>query len=103
MFSLYMNDLPLNIPEANVDVYADDTTLWKSNGDCIKIQNDLQSSLDCANVWLKQNNMKPNITKTKHLLIGTHQKLRHANVSSLELNLNGVPILNKLKTKNFWV
>ena len=33
--------------------------------------------------------MKPNITKTKHLLIGTHQKLRHANISSLELNLNG--------------
>ena len=42
MFALYMNDLPLNIPEANVDVYADDTTLWKSNGDCIKIQNDLR-------------------------------------------------------------
>ncbi|CAB4029966.1 Hypothetical predicted protein, partial [Paramuricea clavata] len=92
LFSLYMNDLPLNIPEANVDVYADDTTLWKSNGDCIKIQNDLQSSLDCANVWFKQNHMKPNITKTKHLLIGTHQKLRHANISSLELNQNGVPI-----------
>ena len=65
LFSLYMNDLPLNIPEANVDAYADDTTLWKSNGDCIKIQNDLQSSLDCANVWFKQNHMKPNITKTK--------------------------------------
>ena len=92
LFSLYMNDLPLNIPEANVDAYADDTTLWKSNGDCIKIQNDLQSSLDCAYVWFKQNHMKPNITKAKHLLIGTHQKLRHANISSLELNLNGVPI-----------
>ena len=30
LFSLYINDLPLNVPEANVDVYADDTTLWIS-------------------------------------------------------------------------
>ena len=36
--------------------------------------------------------MKPNIKKTKHLLIGTHQKLRHASTSSLKLNLNGTSI-----------
>ena len=43
LFSLYIHDLPLNVPEANVDVYAGDTTLWKSGDKCIKIQNDLQS------------------------------------------------------------
>ena len=86
LFSLFINDLPLNVPEANIDVYADDTTLWKSGDKCIKIPSDLQSSLNCANVWFEQNHMKPNIKKTKHLLIGTHQKLRHASISSLKRN-----------------
>lgn len=36
--------------------------------------------------------MRPNFKITKQLLIGTHQKLRHANMSSLELKLNGIPI-----------
>ena len=36
--------------------------------------------------------MKPNIKKTKHLPIGTQWKLQHANIASLELNLNGIPI-----------
>ena len=89
---VYINNLPLNIPEANVDVYADDRTLWKSGDKCIKIQNDLQSSLNCANVWFEQNHMKPNIKKTKHFLIGTHQKLRRASISSLKLNLNGTAV-----------
>ena len=28
LFLLYINDLPLAIPDCNVDIYADDTTLW---------------------------------------------------------------------------
>ena len=99
LFSFYINDVPLNVLEANVDVYADDTTLWKSGNKCIKIQNDLQSSLNCANVWFEQNQIKPNIKKTKHLLIGTHQKLRYASISSLKLNLNGTAVEEAVNEK----
>lgn len=28
LFSLYISHLPLSIPDSNVDIYADDTTLW---------------------------------------------------------------------------
>ena len=43
--------------------------------------------------------MKPNIKKTKHLLIGTHQKLRHASISSLKLNLNGTAVEQAVNEK----
>ena len=73
---------------ANVDIYADDATLWKSGSSYIQIQDDLQSSLNRAEAWFVLNDMVPNAKKTKQLLIGTHQKLRHINISSLELYMS---------------
>ena len=37
LFLLYINDLPLAIPDCNVDIYADDTTLWMANSNPLHI------------------------------------------------------------------
>ena len=85
LFSLYINNLPLTVSHVNVDIYADDSTLWKYGSSYIQIQDDLQSSLNRAEAWFVLNDMVPNAKKTKLLLIGTHQKLHHINMPSLEL------------------
>lgn len=79
VFSIYINDLHLNILKANVDVNADDTTL--------KIQNDLQNSLNCGNLWFEQNHMNPILAKLNIYYWHPSEALRHASIFSFELNL----------------
>ena len=90
LFSVYMNDLPLLLRETEVDIYADDTTIWLSGANCTEIQQTLNVSLSKANSWLKFNEMQPNSKKTKHLLIGTTKKLSHNEITTLELSLDNV-------------
>ena len=87
LFSLYINDLPIGIPNSNVDIYADVTTIWETNSDPLLIQRGLQDSLDRTSSWLSLNKMVPNTKKTKHLIIGTVQKLLHSGNISLDLSL----------------
>ena len=92
LFSLYINDLPIGISNSNVDIYADDTTIREANSDPLLIQSGLQDSLDRTSRWLSLNKMVPNTKKTKHLIIGTVQKLLHSGNPSLDLSLCGTPI-----------
>ena len=85
LFSIYMNDLPLLLKNTEVDIYADDTTIWSSGTNCTDIQNTLNISLDKANSWFKLNGMIPNTKKTKHLLIGSVQKLIHSSKTTMEI------------------
>ena len=43
LFSIYMNDLPLLLKNTEVDIYADDTTIWSSGTNCTDIQNTLNN------------------------------------------------------------
>ena len=77
---------------SNVDIYADDTTIWETNSDPLLFQRGLQDSLDRTSSRLSLNKMVPNTKKTKHLIIGTVQKLLHSGNISLDLSLCGTPI-----------
>jgi len=68
LFSIYINDLPLSLKKAEVDIYADDTTIWSSGSTCEEIQQKLQDTLNSAEKLFKVNGMVPNTTKTKQLL-----------------------------------
>ena len=62
-FSIYINDLPLSIQNSEIDMYADDTTIWSSGNMCESIQRSLQESLNNADCWFSLNGMKPNAKK----------------------------------------
>ena len=94
LFTVYVNDLPLSLEKAETDMYADDTTIWESGTNCAEIELTLNSELSKVGDWLTLNNMKPNIEKTKYMVIGTAQKLHHSPRNSMDLYLNG-PKLNK--------
>ena len=80
LFTLYINDLPIGISNSHVD------------SGLLLIQRSLQDSLDRTSRWLSLNKMVPNTKKTKHLIIGTVQKLLHSGNPSLDLSLCGTPI-----------
>ena len=60
LFSIYLNDLPLLLKDTEVDIDADDTTIWSNRTNCTDVQNTLSDSLDKANSWFKLNRMIPN-------------------------------------------
>ena len=91
-------DLPLTTAmveqesNSHVDIYADDTTIWETNSDTLLTQRSLRDSLDRTSRSLSLNKMVPKTKKTKHLIIGTVQKLLHSGDPSLDLSLCGTPI-----------
>ena len=94
LFSLYINDLPIEISNSNVDIYADDTTIWEINSDPLRclFSAVFKTAIDRTSRWQSPNKMVPNTNKTKYLIIGTVQKLLHSGNPSLDLSLCGTPI-----------
>ena len=86
------NDLPLLLKDTEVDIYADDTTIWSNGTNCTVIQNTLNDSLDKANSWFKLNRMIPNIKKTKYLLVGSVQKLYHSSETTMEIYIDNIKL-----------
>ena len=70
-----MNDSPLSVKEANITVYADDTSLSKA----IRGIQDLKEQLIPAFIqvckWLQCNKVNLNAIKTEFMMLGTHHRL----------------------------
>ena len=56
LFILYMNDLPLHI-DNNIDMFADDSTLYTSGHSVDEIQRSLQNNLNAVTTWCEDNRM----------------------------------------------
>lgn len=102
LFTLYVNDLPLSLNKVETDIYADDTTIWVCGPNCTEIESTLNTSLDKVNDWFILNNMKPNIKKTKYMLIGTTQKLHHSDKNTMDLVINQTQLEKAEGERSFW-
>ena len=93
LFSIYINDLPLNISQSHVhcSLFADDTTLDVSSTKSSIITSSLQKALDDICNWCKENSMVLNPSKTECMLITTRQKLQ-LNPPPLSLSINSEAI-----------
>ena len=67
--------LILFIPEAYVDIYADDTTVHTSNKDTNIIKSKLQVSSNDFKLYCIQNKMFVHLGKTLFMLIGSRQNI----------------------------
>ena len=76
LFLLYVNDLPLNL-QSNIDMYADDATLYKSSKSLSEINELLQNYLSKIDTWSKDNNMILNPKKTTCMIIGSKKRLKN--------------------------
>ena len=75
LFILFINDLPLQNLNVNIDMYADDTTVHTSGRSVMQIQNQLNTDLSVISNWCYNNNMFINPAKTTAMIIGSRQKL----------------------------
>ena len=90
-FSLFMNDLPLQVKNISVDcdLLADDTILHTSGKDIMQIRSNMQDWLNQVSSWCDNNHMVINPIKTKSMTIATRQK-HQLSPLLLDLVLNGV-------------
>ena len=78
LFIMFMNDAILEISEARIDMYADDSTVYAA-GKCVAdINRTLTTHSKPLYQWINANRMVLNADKTEYMLLGTRQKLQRA-------------------------
>ena len=97
LFVLFINDLPLHVTNADVDIYADDSTLTFSsrwNANISFMEKNINEDLDQVVKWSKMNKMVITQTKTKCMfVVGKQLQKRLDNINlNLNLSLNGAII-----------
>jgi hypothetical protein len=79
LFLMFINDLPLYMNNSDIDLFADDTTVYNSNNEASCMQNELQEDANNFQNWCQQNIMFTNKGKSSTMQIGTQQKLSKTN------------------------
>ena len=92
LFLIHINNIVYERDNNNIDMYADDTTLFQSGKNLSDIQITLQTKLSNIRNWCKYNNMAINPLKMKCMLIGTANKIKSS--SKLKLTIDNVAINN---------
>ena len=72
---IYMNDLPLFVKDAEITMYADDTSLLKAFTTINQLQEKLILAFAKVCEWLRNNKLSLNTVKTEFMILGTSQKL----------------------------
>ena len=88
LFLLYINDLPKAIKNANVYMYADDTSLSYQNYSIHQLNRTLNQDLKALDKWLRGNKLSLNVAKTQSMVISTKQKLAALKSRTEQLNLH---------------
>ncbi len=97
LFLLFMNDMPGNIMNSTVDMYADNTLIYVSNKDVNVIEKYLNEDLVSLGKWLDDNLMKVNVSKTKVMLLGTTCKTSKIDNVNVMMNNTKVEKVNCFK------
>ena len=92
LFNIYINDLPLCLSVSEMEMYADDTTLFFANKDLNCVEHTLQNDLNNISSWCANNNLVINPQKTKCMLICSSLKRRNLHSASLNLQLDSCKI-----------
>ena len=102
LFLLYVNDLGINLLHSNVLLYADDTVLFANHKDERIAQIWVQTDLELLSKWCNRNQLTINLAKTKLMLFGTRNMLKHCTKIDIEIdnqNLQYVKQFNYLGIK----
>ena len=95
LFIVFVDDLQLNIPNGDMDMYADDSTITISAKTINQLNRNLNEALGKVSNWCNENKMIPNTNKTKCMLVTSWQKRLHlAKNDDLCVLLNGIPLEN---------
>ena len=73
------NDLPLAVKDAEITLYADDTSLYKAFKNIKELNETLVPAFSNICDWLKCNKLSLNAIKSEFMIISTSQKIRILN------------------------
>ena len=85
LFIIYITDLPLAVKACFVELYADDTLIFFPGKSVSEIESRLSTDVDRLITWFRSNYLMLNISKSKLMLIVTHQRLNVLIVFRLRL------------------
>ena len=90
LFLIFINDLPHNISETNISIYADDTSLLTSSKNKEDLTSKTQKAQAEAAEWFSANSLMLNVGKTQELIITTrrYDDLNQGAVSFLGVTIN---------------
>ena len=75
LFTIYINDLPLNFNE-HINLYADDMVITVSGPSVDIVINKLNDVVDVVKNWFSVNKLSLNCKKMKYMLFGTKPRLK---------------------------
>ena len=78
---IYMNDLPAFVQEANITMYADDTSLHKAFRTSRQLKEKMIFAFSKVCKWLRNNKLSLNTVKTEFMIIGTLPRLNQLDSS----------------------
>ena len=99
LFSIYINDLPLNISDGECDMFADDTSIHVSDRSHESVISKLQLSATQAFQWASCNKMDIHPDKTKFMIITTRQKHQRLPTNHNSIIVNGHKITRVSETR----
>ena len=77
LFIIYLNDLPLAVKDAEITLYADDTSLYKAFKNIKDLNETLVPAFSNICDWLKCNKLSLNTIKSEFMIIGTTQQIKY--------------------------
>ena len=77
LFIIYLNDLPLAVKDAEITLYADDTSLYKACKNIKDLNETFVPAFSNICDWLKCNKLSLNAIKSEFMIIGTAQKFKY--------------------------
>ena len=76
-----MNDLPAFVQEANITMYADDTSLHKALRTSHELEKEMIPAFSKVCKWLRNNKLSLNAVETEFMIIGTLPRLNQLDSS----------------------
>lgn len=70
LFVLYINDMPHQLLNAFINLFADDTLIYLHGKNIDVVRDEMNKELERICQWLKLNKLKINISKTKVMVLG---------------------------------
>ena len=94
LFIIVMNSLPTFLPSGNIFMYADDITLVVSGANTQIVNETLNMCLLKLHQWLQRSKLTLNVSKTKIMLVGSHQRMRTLGNPTLTASIAGQQLEN---------
>ena len=99
LFILYINDMGRVFKNCKYHFFADDTVLYLDETDPVKLINKINEHLELVRIWLENNRLKLNITKTKSMLIANQNSMKYFRDNGLAFDIQGnsLDIVSEIK------